>query len=60
MMILKNKLKQMGITPKMSVLNQVNADLEALTSRQAELEKKYKTASRERKDLEQNLKNITQ
>lgn len=51
----KNKLKQMGITPKMSVLNQVNADLEALTARQIELEKKYKTASRERKDLEQKL-----
>ena len=56
----KNKLKQMGITPKMSVLNQINADLESLTARQIELEKKYKTASIERKDLEQKLQNMTE
>ena len=56
----KNKLKQMRITPKMSILNQVNVDLESLTARQAELEKSYKNASKERKDLEQKLQNITQ
>ena len=56
----RNKLKQMRITPKMSVLNQVNTDLETLTARQAELEKKYKNVSRERKDLEQKLQNITE
>ena len=56
----KYKLKQMGITPKMSALNQVNTDLEALTAKQAELEKKYKTASKERKNLKQKLQNITQ
>ena len=44
----------------MSVLNQVNADLEALTAKQIELEQKYKNASRERKDLEQKLNNITE
>ena len=54
-----NKLKQMGITPKMSLLNQVNTDLEELTARQAELEKKYRSASKERKALEQKLENIT-
>ena len=56
----KHKLKQMGITPKMSVLNQVNADLETLTERQTELEKKYKIASGERRTLELKLQNITQ
>ena len=56
----KNKLKQMGIIPKMSVLNQVNNDLSKLISKQAEIEIKYRNASKERKDLEQKLQNITQ
>ena len=50
----------MGITPKMSLLNQVNADLEALTAKQSELENRYKTASNDRKALEQKMQNITE
>ena len=56
----RRQLNQMGITPKMSLLNQVNADLEELATKQRELEKKYSAASKERKALEQKMQNITQ
>ncbi len=56
----RRKLQQLGIMPKMSLLNQVNSDLEELVNKQSELEKKYRSASREKKALEQKMQNITQ
>ena len=56
----KNKLKQMGITPKMSMLNQVNADLKVLGARRSELNQIYKKTSREKGDLELKKQNILQ
>lgn len=55
----RRKLKQMGITPKMSLLNQVNSDLEKLEKKRGELEKKCRSASREKRALEQKMENIT-
>ena len=55
----RRKLKQMGISPKMSLLNQITSDLRELSNKQAELEKKYRTAANERIILVQKLQNIT-
>ena len=55
----KSKLRQMGIAPKMSLLNQVNSDLEMLALKQADLEKRYRTASKERRALKEKYNNIT-
>ena len=49
----------MGITPKMSLLNQVNSDLEKLEKKQNELVKNCRAASKEKKALEQKMENIT-
>ena len=56
----KRKLHEMGITPKMSELNKVNSDVEALEMKKAELEKKYRSTSKEAKNLRQKQENITQ
>ncbi len=55
----RRKLKQIGITPKMSLLNQVNSDLEKLEKKRGELEKKCRSASREKRAPEQKMENIT-
>ena len=54
----RNKLKQLGIKPNISELRQVNSDVEELEKREAELEKKYESAKKEMKDLEQKYRNI--
>ncbi len=54
----RNKLKQLGIRPNISELRQVNSDVEELEKREAELEKKYESAKKETKDLEQKYRNI--
>ena len=54
----RNKLKQLGIRPNISELRQVNSDVEELENREAELEKKYESAKKEAKDLEQKYRNI--
>ena len=56
----RNKLKQLGIKPNISELKQVNSDVLELEKREAELEKKYESAKKETKDLEQKYRNITE
>ena len=54
----KNMLRQMGITPKMSELNKVRDDIAGLQERVSELEREYKTKSKEKRNLEQKMKNL--
>ncbi len=56
----KQKLQKMGILPKASELSQVEKDIAELEAKREELRKKYKAASKERGELEQNLKNVEQ
>ncbi len=55
----RRKLSQMGIVPKMSLLNKVNSDLAELTSKQQGLSKRHNKASGEVRELERKLGNIT-
>ncbi|MCR4590350.1 MAG: relaxase/mobilization nuclease domain-containing protein, partial [Lachnospiraceae bacterium] len=56
----KHKLQKMGITPKMSELEQINRDIAALKEKHSALQKRYHSSSNEVRDLEQKLKNIEQ
>ncbi|MCR5627752.1 MAG: hypothetical protein K6F99_10565 [Lachnospiraceae bacterium] len=56
----KRKLLQMGIRPKMSELNKVNSDIEALESKKAELEETYRSSSARSNELRSSYESITQ
>ena len=56
----RNMLKKKGIRPNISELRQVNKDVEELEKREAEIEKKYDSARKEAKDLEQKHRNVTE
>ncbi|MBQ7613618.1 MAG: hypothetical protein IJU77_01095, partial [Butyrivibrio sp.] len=56
----RNMLKKKGIRPNISELRQVNKDVEELEKREAEIEKKYDSARKEAKDLEQKYRNVTE
>jgi len=56
----KDKLQGFGITPNIRELNQVNADISGMEKRVSELEMKLETVSKEKRDLEQKYRNITE
>ena len=56
----KDKLQGFGITPNIRELKQVNADISGMEKRVSELEMKLETVSKERRDLEQKYRNITE
>ena len=56
----RNMLKKKGIRPNISELKQVNKDVAELDKREAEIEKKYDSAKKEAKDLEQKYRNVTE
>ena len=56
----RNMLKKKGIRPNISELKQVNKDVAELEKREAEIEKKYDSAKKEAKDLEQKYRNVTE
>ena len=51
-------LRQMGLDPKSVNPAEIRADYDAMQSRKAMLEKTYKTAEKDAKDLHQKLTNI--
>jgi len=56
----KNKLQEYGIKPHISALRQVDQDIAELEMKVRSLEKKYDTARKKAKDLEQKYRNITE
>ncbi len=56
----RNMLKKKGIRPNISELKQVNKDVSELEKREAEIEKKYDSAMKDAKDLEQKYHNVTE
>ena len=56
----RRKLAQIGVIPRMSALLQIDSDLKELVSRQAELKTIYRSAAKERKDLERKYRNVTE
>ncbi len=53
-------LQKMGLDPKSVDPSEIRADYEAMQARKAELEKTYKSAEKEAKDLQQKLTNVEQ
>ncbi len=56
----KDKLQGFGITPNIREFKQVNADISGMEKRVSELKMKLETVSKERRDLEQKYRNITE
>ncbi|MBR3516863.1 MAG: hypothetical protein IKO10_11165 [Lachnospiraceae bacterium] len=53
-------LLKMGLDPKSVNAAEIRADYEAMQACKADLEKKYKSAEKDAKDLQQKLSNVEQ